>query len=172
MREIDQTWLGTTWFIEGDISACFDSFDHEALLAVLAEKIHDSRFLRLIANLLKAGYLEDWKLNQTLSGTPQGGVVSPILANIYLSRLDQFVETVLIPAHTRGEVRKTNLCYGALKMRAYRARRAGRWDVARKLKQQMQRMPSVDPNDADYRRLKYMRYADDVRHITVSEIPV
>ena len=71
------TWTGTTWFIEGDISDCFGSFDHQVMLSILAEKIHDNRFLRLMRNMLKAGYLEDWLWNATLSGVPQGGVVSP-----------------------------------------------------------------------------------------------
>src|SRR5205807_7609514 len=101
-------WRGTTWFIEGDISQCFDSIDHAVLLAILREKLHDNRFLRLIENLLRAGYLEDWRFNATLSGTPQGGVVSPILANIYLDRLDEFVEQTLLPAYTRGTRRRTN----------------------------------------------------------------
>jgi group II intron reverse transcriptase/maturase len=155
------TFQGTTWFIEGDIAACFDRFDHQVLRAILAEKIHDHRFLRLIDHLLQAGYLEDWRFHETLSGTPQGGIVSPVLANIYLSRLDRFVETVLVPAHTRGELRRLNPRYGALKTRAYKARRAGRWEAAQLLKQQMQRLPSVDPHDASYRRLRYVRYADD-----------
>ena len=68
-----RTWTGTTWFIEGDISDCFGSLDHEILLSILAEKIHDNRFLRLIRNMLQAGYLEDWQWNATLSGAPQGG---------------------------------------------------------------------------------------------------
>jgi hypothetical protein len=161
MSEVYTTFQGTTWFIEGDISACFDRFDHQVLRAILAEKIHDNRFLRLIGNLLRAGYLEDWRFHETLSGTPQGGVLSPVLANIYLSRLDRFVETVLVPAHTRGEVRRLNPRYGALRTRAYKARRAGRWEAARTLKQQMQRLPSVDPHDDSYRRLRYVRYADD-----------
>ena len=82
--------------------------DHEIMVRILAEKIHDNRFLRLIRNMLKAGYLEDWKYHETLSGCPQGGVVSPILSNIYLHKLDEFVETVLIPEYTRGSVRKRN----------------------------------------------------------------
>ena len=69
-------------------------------MSVLGEKLHDNRFLNLLKYLLKAGFMEDWKYGRTLSGTPQGGVVSPILANIYLDRLDKFVENVLIPAHT------------------------------------------------------------------------
>jgi retron-type reverse transcriptase len=76
LREINDTWTGTTWFIEGDISDCFGSLDHEILLGILAEKIHDQRFLRLIRNMLKAGYLEDWVHHETLSGSPQGGLCS------------------------------------------------------------------------------------------------
>jgi retron-type reverse transcriptase len=76
LRDIRETWTGTVWFIEGDISDCFGSSDHEILLGILAEKIHDQRFLRLISNMLKAGYLEDWEYHDTLSGVPQGGLCS------------------------------------------------------------------------------------------------
>ena len=81
LREVEDVWSGTTWFIEGDISDCFGSLDHEIMARILAEKIHDNRFLRLIRNMLEAGYLEDWEWNATLSGVPQGGVVSPVLSN-------------------------------------------------------------------------------------------
>src|SRR6266478_6673793 len=74
LRDIQNTWTGTTWFIEGDISDCFGSLDHEILLRIPAEKIHDQRFLRLIRNMLKAGYLEDWEYRDSLSGVPQGGL--------------------------------------------------------------------------------------------------
>ena len=117
LREINDTWTGTTWFIEGDISDCFGSLDHEILLGILAEKIHDQRFLRLIRNMLKAGYLEDWEYHETLSGSPQGGVVSPILSNIYLHKLDEFVEQELIPQYTRGARRKGNPEYNRIKSR-------------------------------------------------------
>ncbi len=108
LREIAETWTGTTWFIEGDVSDCFGSLDHSVMLSILSEKIHNGRFLRLIANMLSAGYLGDWRWNATLSGCPQGGVASPIVSNIYLHKLDQFVETVLIPQHTKGKVRRQN----------------------------------------------------------------
>jgi group II intron reverse transcriptase/maturase len=114
LREVANTWVGTTWFVEGDISDCFGSLDHEVMMATLAEKIHDNRFLRLIRNMLQAGYLEDWIYNATLSGSPQGGVASPILSNIYLHKLDTFVETVLIPQYTRGEARRPNSEYRGL----------------------------------------------------------
>src|SRR5439155_2189324 len=90
------TWTGTTWFIGGDISRCFDELDHSVMLQTLGEKIHDHRLLRLISQMLAAGYLEDWVWGATLSGAPQGGVLSPCLSNIYLDRLDKFVETTLL----------------------------------------------------------------------------
>ena len=99
LREVQNTWTGTVWFIEGDISDCFGKIDHEILLRILAEKILDNRFLRLIRNMLKAGYMEDWQYHDTLSGTPQGGVVSPLLSNIYLDKLDEYVKRELIPQH-------------------------------------------------------------------------
>ena len=102
LREVANTWTGTTWFIEGDIADCFGSFDHQVMLSILAEKIHDNRFLRLVRNMLTAGYLEDWRWGATLSGVPQGGIASPVLSNIYLHKLDVFVETVLIPEYTRA----------------------------------------------------------------------
>jgi group II intron reverse transcriptase/maturase len=161
LQEVYHVWSGTTWFVEGDISACFDSLDHGVMLATLAEKIHDGRFLRLIANLLKAGYLEDWKFNATLSGTPQGGVASPILSNIYLDRLDKWVETTLLPAYNRGAKRKPNLEYRRLLAAARCLEQRGQKEDAVRLRQQAQQLPSQVPDDPDYRRLRYLRYADD-----------
>src|SRR5246127_4927026 len=137
LREIQQTWTGTVWFIEGDISDCFGSFDHEILLGILAEKIRDNRFLRLIRNMLKAGYLEDWEYHDTLSGTPQGGVVSPVLSSIYLHKLDQFVERELIPRYTRGSRRRRNPEYVRAQGRRWNARQRGDRAQARDLLQQM-----------------------------------
>src|SRR6201987_4255393 len=122
LREIHNTWTGTAWFIEGDISDCFGSFDHEILLRILAEKIYDQRFLRLIRNMLKAGYLEDWEYHDPLSGCPQGGVVSPILSSIYLDKLDEFVERELIPQYTRGACRAANPAYRQVDALLRRAR--------------------------------------------------
>jgi group II intron reverse transcriptase/maturase len=161
LREIANTWTGTTWFIEGDISDCFGSLDHEVMVRILAEKIHDNRFLRLIRNMLKAGYLEDWKWNATLSGAPQGGVVSPVLSNIYLHKLDRYAETVLIPQHTQGTIRRRNPGYARVTRDLARARRNGNRAQARQLLQQQRGLPSRDPQDPAYRRLYYSRYADD-----------
>jgi group II intron reverse transcriptase/maturase len=161
LTEIERTWKGTAWFIEGDISDCFGSLDHEVLLSILKEKIHDGRFLRLIENLLKAGYLEDWRFHKTLSGSPQGGIVSPILSNIYLDRLDEFVEKTLLPMHNRGTRRRPNPEYNDLRNRARRLAYGGQRGEADLLFKRMKGMPTQDPEDPDYRRLRYVRYADD-----------
>jgi group II intron reverse transcriptase/maturase len=161
LREIGSTWTGTTWFIEGDISDCFGSLDHDILLRILAEKIHDNRFLRLIRNMLKAGYLEDWDYRDTLSGVPQGGTVSPVLSNIYLDKLDKLVEQELIPQYTRGARRRLNPEYARVQSRMRRARLRGNRAAARDLQKQLRTLPRDDPMDPGYRRLKYLRYADD-----------
>jgi group II intron reverse transcriptase/maturase len=162
LGEIVRTWKGTRWFIEGDIAGCFDNINHDILKSILSEKLHDNRFLRLIENLLQAGYLEQWRYHATLSGTPQGSICSPILANIYLDRLDTFAEQVLIPAHTHGEIRKRNSQYSALMSQSRSQRTQGNLVGAKQLRRQAQQLPSLDPNDPDYRRLWYVRYADDV----------
>ena len=149
------------WFIEGDISDCYGSVDHEILMQILGEKIGDQRFLRLIRSMLKAGYLEDWEYHDSLSGCPQGGVVSPALSNIYLHKLDEFVERELIPRYTRGTSRARNPEYMRIRHRRETARRHGDRAAARDLLRQMRTLPSVDPMDPGYRRLRYLRYADD-----------
>jgi group II intron reverse transcriptase/maturase len=161
LREIYETWAGTTWFLEGDISACFESLSHKILLETLAKYIHDGRFLQLIRGLLKAGYFEDWQWNRTLSGAPQGSIIGPILSNIYLSHLDRFVETTLIPAYTKGERRKANPAYSRLTSQIQRKRKQGKTKEAKALEKQRRELPSVDPYDPNYRRLRYCRYADD-----------
>src|SRR5712691_6119123 len=161
LREMQETWTGTVWFVEGDISDCFGSLDHEIMVRILSEKIHDNRFLRLIRNMLEAGYLADWEYHGTLSGSPQGGVVSPILSNIYLSKLDNYVETVLIPQYSRGNRREHNPEYERTRNRMTAARRHGDRETARALRHELRQIPSGDPQDPGYRRLRYSRYADD-----------
>lgn len=166
LREIYYNWHGTAWFIEGDISQCFDRLDHELLLSTLSERIHDRRFINLLRELFDAGYMEDWTLNQTLSGVPQGGIVSPVLSNILLDKLDKFVEHELIPQYTRGVKRKTNNEYKNLMQRSRKHRRAGNVREAEVLRRKAQAMPSQVMDDPDYRRLKYVRYADDFLRAT------
>ena len=161
LRTIKQTWNGTRWFLEGDIKACFDRIDHGVLISILGEKLHDNRFLRLIQHLLQAGYLEDWQYHTTLSGSPQGGVVSPILSNIYLDKLDTFVEQTLLPQYNREETRRRNPHYRIVYKRMERRRKAGKLQEAKALEKQLRKLPIGDPADPAYRRLRYIRYADD-----------
>ena len=161
LREAAVAWTGTAWFIEGDIAQCFDRLDHQVMLDTLAEKVHDNRLLRLVRNMLRAGYLEDWTWNATLSGAPQGGVLSPLLSSIYLHRLDVFVETVLIPEYTRGVRRRHNPGYQKVQRALAQARNRGDRATARELRRQLRSLPTQDPCDPGYRRLRYLRYADD-----------
>ncbi len=160
-QDIYYNWGGATWIIEGDISDCFGSLSHEQLISTLSERIQDGRFLNLMKKLLHAGYLEDWTYNQTLSGVPQGSIVSPLLSNILLNKLDTFVETVLIPHYTKGEKRKLNQEYVKLQRQMHKLFKKGQKEAALKLRRALQKLPSIDPHDPAYRRLKYTRYADD-----------
>jgi group II intron reverse transcriptase/maturase len=161
LSEVAEVWKGTHWFIEGDISDCFGSLHHEIMIKILAEKIHDGRFLRLIGHMLKAGYLEDWRWHATLSGCPQGGIASPVLSNIYLDRLDQYVEQRLLPEYNLGRRRRPNPAYQVLEYAIARARRHRDKAEARRLALRRRQVPSQDPADPSYRRLRYVRYADD-----------
>src|SRR5688500_18572418 len=107
------------------------------MLAILAEKIHDQRFLRLVRNMLRAGYLQDWRWHATLSGAPQGGVLSPILSNIYLDKMDTFVENTLIPEYNTGGLRRRNPAYRKVESAYATARRNKDRAKARELKKQL-----------------------------------
>ena len=132
LSEVAQKGKGTKWFIEGDLCACFDKIDHKILLIPYkrAFMITDSF---LMAHLLKAGYLEDWKFDTTLSGAPQGNNLSPILSNIILDRLDKYVEQKLIPSSTRGQKRKVNPPYSHLAVLACKARKGGDWEQVKQI---------------------------------------
>jgi Type II intron maturase len=111
--------------------------------------------------MLQAGYLEEWRWHETLSGAPQGGVCSPILSNIYLDKLDKFVETVLFPKYNREKRREKNPAYQQIANAIARAKRRGDRQAVRALRKQRRKLPSQDPQDPTYRRLRYVRYADD-----------
>lgn len=161
LGEIVRNWKGTRWFIEGDIKGCFDHIDHDVLLSILSKKIKDNRIIRLIRQMLQAGYLEDWKYHGTFSGTPQGGVISPLLANIYLNELDQYVQNVLMPKYTLGKARRANPAYASLLGKRKRAERRDDRQAWQEHHRKSKLIPSKDPFDSAYRRLKYVRYADD-----------
>jgi group II intron reverse transcriptase/maturase len=161
LQDIAQHWKGTKWFIEGDIKGCFDNIDHNILLSILCDKIHDNRFLRLIENMLTAGYMEQWVYHPTLSGTPQGGIASPLLANIYLDQLDKHVEQMICPAYTAGKTRKINPEYASLSRKRFLAKERGDMTLYRELGRALSKMSVQASHDPNYRRLKYVRYADD-----------
>jgi group II intron reverse transcriptase/maturase len=161
LHQIRKTWTGTVWFIEGDIKGCFDNIDHTVLLEIIRRDIHDGRLVNLIDGLLRAGYMEDWRYYDTLSGTPQGGIISPLLANIYLNELDRFVENTLIPTYTAGTKRKANPEYTRCMHLIAEARKREDFQEVRRLKGERRKVMSVAPCEPGYRRLRYIRYADD-----------
>jgi len=168
LKDLKHKFYGTRWFIEGDIKGCFDNINHHTLIGIINAKIKDAKFIQLIWKFLKAGYLENWKYNRTHSGTPQGGIVSPILANIYLNELDKKVaemsaklykpqDTTLTP-----EYQKQMLKVRLLRRKINRACNADKrpellreWKAARAV---MMTLPSKSHTD---KVIKYIRYADD-----------
>lgn len=161
LQEIKMNWGGVSWMVEGDIKGCFDNINHERLISILRRKVKDERLLRLIHQLLRSGYMEGWEYHKTYSGTPQGGTLSPLLANIYLNELDEYVEKELQPKYTNGAQRRPNLEYHRVKERIKRYHQKGRHDEAKKLQAYLMTLSKGDPQDPGYERLWYVRYADD-----------
>lgn len=161
LKTIKETWTGTKWFIEGDIKGCFDNIPKDLILRLLGQRIHDNRFLKLVNGMLDAGYLEDWRYHQTNSGVPQGGVVSPIVSNIVLNELDKWIEDELIAQHTKGQRRARSSEYVRLVKRRSDAKRRGQWDRYTQLGKESRQLPSKEPYDPNFRRLRFVRFADD-----------
>ena len=171
LLHIQKTFSGAKWFIEGDIKGFFDNIDHDVLVGILRERISDDRFIRLIRKFLKAGYVEDWTFHNTYSGTPQGGIVSPILANIYLDKLDKYVKEY-IQHFDKGTKRRpgkesNNLANERKRtVRKLKKVKDGTEKAAlvarlKAIEQERAAFPNGDEMDESYRRLKYIRYADD-----------
>lgn len=160
LLQVKTTCKGTNWAIEGDIQGFFDNIDHTKLLELLARKIADGRFLHLIEKFLKAGYMEFRQVHHSLTGTPQGGIVSPILANIYLHELDVFMEA-LCSHHSTNEKRRKSAVYQQQNYARYQARKNGEYEKADALLRQMRSITAIDPLDPNYIKVKYCRYADD-----------
>lgn len=161
LKHIKEKWTGTKWFIEGDIKGCFDNIPKKLVLELLGRRIEDKRFLKLIREMLAAGYMEDWRYHHTQSGIPQGGVVSPILSNIVLHELDKWIEDELLPQYNYGKSRSVSLQYRRLVTARWRAKRQGQWSRYTQLGKVLRQLPSKDTSDPTYRRLRYIRYADD-----------
>lgn len=155
---------GVRWWVEGDIKGFFDNLNHDTMLKILSKRITDKRFLHLIEQFLKAGYIEDWQYHQTYSGTPQGGNLSPVLSNIYLNELDQTM-AAKIAGFNRGKRRQIRAEYAVINTRKTRAkkeaRRTGDWSKYKTLRKQHLSMQAGDPFDPEFRRMWYVRYADD-----------
>ncbi|WP_166930372.1 reverse transcriptase domain-containing protein [Asaia sp. As-1742] len=174
LTEIRNTWHGVKWLIEIDIVGYYDNIDHDILLNLLRRRIDDERLISLIGRMLKAGYLDNWTFHRTFSGAPQGGVISPILANIYLHELDEFMQEMMT-GFNKGKTRRRHLLYSEIqeKIKTRRSmikrRRArneedevpGLIAQIKELEKRRRQTPSTDAFDPDYRRLKYCRYADD-----------
>jgi len=172
LMQVKDRFSGAKWFIEGDIKGFFDNIDHHKLIALLKRRIEDEKFINLIWKFLKAGYLEDWHYHKTYSGTPQGGIISPILSNIYLHELDEFIMSYK-ENFDKGKGRRQE--YRTREARLYRAnaRYKEKWsemdeiekEEARQhldeLKNHMMELPYKDPMDENYKRIQYVRYADD-----------
>lgn len=171
LRQVQLNFTATKWFIEGDIEGFFDNINHDVLIGILKERIEDERFLRLIRKFLNAGYLEDWVYHKTYSGTPQGGIVSPVLANIYLDKLDKYMQDYILQFN-KGDRRRDNVEYHRLSRRkaklAYKmenikveTERAERIRKIKEIELQRYQLPCYDEMDSGFKRIKYVRYADD-----------
>ena len=174
LQYVKQNFTGVKWFIEGDIKGCFDNIDHHVLIKIIRKRIQDEQFIALIWKFLKAGYTENWVYHNTYSGTPQGSLLSPILANIYLNELDVFM-TEYSRKFNKGEKRKINPAYKKpLDVRRGKQEWLNRnkdkisEEKAKEVKKQIQEInrqlrktPYGDPMDESYKRLVYVRYADD-----------
>lgn len=174
LKEIRNTFTGTRWFIEGDIKGFFDHIDHHILITLLRKRIRDEKLINLIWKFLRAGYVEEWAFHKTYSGTPQGGIISPLLSNIYLHELDKYVERYA-SRYNKGEKRTHNLVYHNLasKINHRKGKNRKEWAVLsdeekrKRLKElkglykELQSHDSKDLFDPNYRRMKYVRYADD-----------
>ena len=155
---------GIRWWIEGDIAGFFDNLNHDVLVKILEKRITDQRFLHLIRQILRAGYVEEWQYHKTYSGTPQGGNLSPILSNIYLNELDQAIDKKakeFKKGRKRGLRREYQHIRDRRKYAKKKARQSGNWGKYKQLTQEMLNTQATDPQDGNFRRLFYCRYADD-----------
>lgn len=171
LNSIQKSFTGIKWFIEGDIKGFFDNIDHKIMIGILSKRIKDEKFLRLINKFLKVGYMEEWQYKNTYSGTPQGGIISPILANIYLDEFDKYMQE-LKSKFDKGKCRKK--LPQAIKLQSHiqrlrkklneRTDENQRQEILQKIKEiqkQKYQTPHTDPMDSDFKRLQYVRYADD-----------
>ncbi len=168
LRQISSDFTGVIWFIEGDIKGCFDNIDHETLIAILGRKIKDSKFLNIIRQFLKAGYIENWKYNKTYSGTPQGGICSPILANIYLNELDKKLDEISKRfARPRSAIRAPEYDAISKEMKKlsywidHTSDNIVREELIHTYKELQKKIRFLPAHPADNKKFTFVRYADD-----------
>ena len=173
LTKIQKTFTGAKWFVEGDIKACFDSFDHHVLIDILRKRIDDEAFISLMWKFLKAGYMEQWQYHMTYSGTPQGSGMSPILANIYLNELDRYMGEYKArfykPTRTANPAHRNM----ASKIFYYKAKNDKGWDdlsveekkecvgTLRQMRSEQRKLPTHPVQETSYKAIQYVRYADD-----------
>lgn len=160
LRQVKTQFGAATTIIEGDISKCFDSFDHKILIKLIEKKVSDSRFIQLIWKALRAGYMEFHNVENSIIGTPQGSIISPLLANIYLHEFDLFVEQ-LKKNYTKGITSSRNPQYRKLEYLRAKANKTGDFEQGVKFLKEMQQIKSRLTDDSKFRRMYYVRYADD-----------
>lgn len=167
LKQLRREFNGTRWFVEGDIKGCFDNINHTVLVGLLSNKIKDARITKLIYKFLKAGYLENWQYHKTYSGTPQGGIISPLLANIYLHELDKFVMELKSEFDTPGvgqitpEYRELHNEIKRLSHRLTKVTGEEREMVLAEYKSKRQKLMTIPCTAQTDKKLKYVRYADD-----------
>ena len=160
-------FTGVVWFIEGDIKGCFDNIDHNVLVNIIGSKIKDARLCQLIWKFLRAGYMENWNYNPTYSGCPQGGIVSPLLANIYLHELDKFAEKMAAEFYrkkARAYTKEYNVVAGQLtkyKKMLKTAKGDEKSECLIKIKQLRKEIAKTPCGSRTDKVIKYIRYADD-----------
>ena len=160
LNAINIKFASAAWMIEGDIAKCFDEFDHTTLMAIIESKISDRQYTKMLWKALKAGYMEFTQYSNSIVGAPQGSVVSPILSNIYLHELDKFV-VGLKEEFDKGQKPMLNPKYVRLMSAAKRLKRRGKFRECRSLLSEAKKHSSINLFDPNYRRLCYVRYADD-----------
>lgn len=167
LKQLRREFNGTRWFVEGDIKGCFDNINHAVLVGLLSNKIKDARITKLIYKFLKAGYLENWQYHKTYSGTQQGGIISPLLANIYLHELDKFVMKLKSEFDTPGvgqitpEYRELHNEIKRLSHRLTKVTGEEREMALAEYKPKRQKLMTIPCTAQTDKKLKYVRYADD-----------
>jgi len=171
LRQIRNTWSGTSWIVEGDIKSFFDEIDHNVLIKILRKKIKDERFISLIWKTLRAGYSLNGTFHKTMMGTPQGSIVSPMLANIYLSEFDQKVEewknkyakgaSSKAPP-SKEYVRNKNILFKARKaIKEGNFKLKSRAEHVETIRECKKLQVDIPARAGGWHRIRYIRYADD-----------